>query len=126
MALDKIAGTFVVYVAALSALAMQVYPSCQAQLGLLLADKALVKGLFGYSYYTDVFSFDLIIELFKNISMNESAIELVKGMQSLYRLIYSLIPVKLETLKTYIMTYLITGFIWLFNSLIRVHILFNQ
>ncbi len=38
--------------------------------------------------------------------MNEHAIELVDGKQPLYRLIYTLSPVKLKTLKTYIETYL--------------------
>ena len=41
--------------------------------------------------------------------MNEHAIELVEGKQPPYGPIYSLGPVKLETLKTYIKTRLKTG-----------------
>ena len=52
-----------------------------------------------------------IIELPENTSINEHVIEIVKGKQPLYSLIYSLVSVKLEILKTYIKIYLKTGFI---------------
>ncbi len=51
------------------------------------------------------------MELPDNTRINEYAIELIDGKQSLYRLIYTLSPVELETLKTYIETHLKTGFI---------------
>ena len=53
----------------------------------------------------------ILQELPKDTSINEYAIELVKGKQSPYGSIYSLRPVELKTLKTYIETYLKTGFI---------------
>lgn len=81
---------------------MQIYLSHQAQVGLLPADKALVEVPPKYLDYTAVFLFDFMIELPKNTIMNEHAIKLVEGKQSLYGPIYSLGPVELETLKTYI------------------------
>ena len=54
------------------------------------------------------------MELPANTGINEYAIKLQDGKQSPYGPIYSLGPVELETLKTYIETYLKTG---LFNLL---------
>lgn len=47
------------------------------QVDLLFADKALVKISSEYLDYTDIFSFDVIIELFQNTSINKYAIELI-------------------------------------------------
>lgn len=58
-----------------------------------------------------MFSFNLVMELPENTSINEYAIELKKSKQLPYRPIYSLKLVELETLKTYIETYLKTRFI---------------
>ena len=55
---------------------------------------------------------------------NEHAIELEKGNQPPYGPIYSLRPVELKTLKTYIKTYLANGFIQTLNSLAGAPILF--
>ena len=68
----------------------------------------------------------MVIELPKNTSTNKHAIELQDGKQLLYEPIYSLGPIKLETLKTYIKTYLKTGFIQPFKSLANALILFNK
>ena len=51
------------------------------------------------------------MELPKNIGINKHAIELQDGKQPLYGPIYSLGPVELETLKTYIEIHLKTGLI---------------
>lgn len=62
--LDDNVKTFVVYVAILLAaptLAMQVFSFWQAQVGLLLADKAFIKVLSKYLDYTDVFLFDFVM-----------------------------------------------------------------
>lgn len=56
---------------------MQVYPSCQVQIGLLLADKGPIEIPSKYLDYTNVFSFDLARELRENTCMNKHAIELV-------------------------------------------------
>ena len=111
MALDKNAETFVMHVATLLALIMQVYPFHQAQLRLLLANKAPIQVPSKYSDFPNVFLFDLVIELPENIGMNEHDIELVDRKQPHYGPIYALSPVELETLNTYIKTNLKTGFI---------------
>ena len=51
------------------------------------------------------------MKLPENTGINKHAIELQDGKQPPYRPIYSLRPIELETLKTYIVTYLKTGFI---------------
>lgn len=76
--------------------------------------------------YNDIFSFDQVIELFKNISINKYIIKLVEDKQLPYKSIYTLNIVKLEILKTYIKTYLKTRFIQSFKSLISAFILFDR
>ena len=98
----------------------------QVQVSLLLTDKALTKVLPKYLDYADVFFFNLAIELPKNTGINEHAIALVEGKQSPYRPVYSLKPVELETLKTYIETHQTTGFIQPFKSIANVPIFFNR
>lgn len=105
---------------------MQVYPSCQAQLELLLADKAPTKISPEYSNYAENFLFNHSIELPKNIGINEYIIELLEDKQLPYEPIYSLKPVELEILKIYIETHLKTGLIWLSKSPAGVFILFDQ
>ena len=58
--------------------------------------------------------------------MNKHAIELEEGKQLPFGPIYSLRPVELETLKTYIETNLANGFIRLFKSPARAPILFDK
>ncbi len=88
--MDKNVEIFVVYIAALLALVMQIYPLSQAQLELLLAGKAFIEALLKYLDYTDTFSFDLIIQLSKNTDMNEYTIELVEDKQPPYGPIHNL------------------------------------
>lgn len=79
-----------------------------------------------YANFADVFSPELAIELPEITGINKYAIKLEDSKQPSYRLIYSLDPMKLETLKTYIETYLKTGFIWPSKSLARTLILFDK
>ena len=58
--------------------------------------------------------------------MNNHAIELKEGKQPLFGLIYSQGPVKLETLKTYIITILANSFIRSSKSLTGTPILFDK
>ena len=58
--------------------------------------------------------------------LNEHTIELVDGKQPPYGPIYSLKPVELETLKTYIETHLKTGFILSSKSPAGAPILFDK
>lgn len=111
-ALDKNFGMFMVHVATLSAaLAMQVHLFWQTQIGQLLADETSPEIPYEYSNYPDIFSFDYAIELLKNTSMNEHAIQLIDKKQSHYESIYAVGPVELRTLKVYIKTYSKTGLI---------------
>lgn len=66
------------------------------------------------------------MELFKNKGINKYVIKLEEDKQPPYRLIYSLGLVELETLKTYIKTYLKTGLIWPSKSLAGTPILFDK
>ena len=90
---------------------IEVHLSYQAQLGLLLANKAFIKVLPEYLNYVKVFLFNYIIELLENIAINKYIIKLIEDKQPLYGPIYSLKPVELEILKIYIETYLKTEFI---------------
>ena len=102
------------------------YPSQTAQITVLKQDEASTKVSPKYADYADIFSFDLAMELLENTGINKYAIELQEGKQLSCELIYSLRPVKLETLKTYIKTHLKTGFIWPFKSPADVLILFDK
>ncbi len=66
------------------------------------------------------------MELPENTGINEHAIELIWGQQLPYWPIYSLSPVELETLKTYIETYLKTGFIRPCKSLVGAPMFFDK
>ena len=64
-----------------------------------------------YSDFADLFSEKSENVLSERIGANEHAIKLEEGKQPPYGPIYSLGPVELETLKTYIETNLANGFI---------------
>lgn len=53
----------------------------------------------------------MVIELLENTSINKHVIQLEENKQPLYGPIYSLDLIDIETLKTYIETYLKIGFI---------------
>ena len=110
-ALDENSKTFVVHIAALEAPEPAVHPFRASPLAAPQQDKASTEIPLEYADYADVFLFDLAMELPENTGINEYAIKLVGGKQPPYEPIYSLSPVKLETLKTYIETHLKTGFI---------------
>ena len=110
-ALDVDSKTFVVHVAIQEWEEMLVYAEKQAQVGALIFNKAPTKVLAEYSDYNNVFSAENAAELSENTGMNEHAIKLEEGKQPPFGPIYSLGPVKLKTLKTYIETNLANGFI---------------
>ena len=66
------------------------------------------------------------MKLPENTEMNEHVIKLEEGKQPPFGPIFSLCPVELKTLKTYIKTNLANGFIRLSKSPIGAPILFNQ
>ena len=98
----------------------------QAQVGFLLFDKAPTEVLAEYFNYNNVFSAKNTAEFPENTRINEHAIKLKKGKQPLFGLIYSLGPVELEILKTYIKTNLANGFIRPSKSPAGAPILFDR
>ncbi len=125
-ALNRNSETFVMHVSALDVAELLIHPSRTAQIAALQWDKAPTKIPAKYSDYADIFSSDLAMELPENTGINEHAIELINGKQSPYGPIYALSPVELETLKTYIETYLKTGFIRPSKSPAGTPILFDK
>ena len=113
-------------IAVYSLLSAYINVSNLVQIAALYQNKALIEVLPKYVNYTDIFLFDLVIELLENRNINKYAIELQKSKQPEYRQIYSLGPVKLEILKTYIKTHLKTTFIWPSKSPTSTLILFDK
>ena len=104
----------------------QIEAQSGAQVGALLFDEAPTEVPAEYSDYSDVFSAENAAELPENTGMNEHAIKLEEGKQPLFGPIYSLGPVELETLKTYIKTNLANGFIRPSKSPAGAPILFDK
>ena len=98
----------------------------KAQVRALLFDEASTKIPAEYSDYSNVFLAKNAVELPKNIKMNKHAIELEEGKQRSFGPIYSLRPVELETLKTYIEINLANGFICPFKFPTGALILFDR
>ena len=96
------------------------------QVGALLFNEAPTEVPAEYSDYSDIFLAENVAELPENTGINEYAIELEEGKQPPFGPIYSLGPVELETLKTYIETNLANGFIRPSKSLAGAPILFDR
>ena len=88
---------------------MTIYLAFEAQIALLVAENVIV--LAKYLDFADLFLKKSAEMLPKRTGINKHAIELEDGKQSLYKPIYSLGPVELETLKTYIEINLANDFI---------------
>lgn len=123
--LDENSKTFIVYVSALKA-TESLNPSWPGQIPALQWDKTLNKVLAKYSNYTDIFSFNLAIELHENTRINEHIIELLEDKLPLCDSIYAFNLVELETLKFYIKNHLKTGFIKPFKSFVGAFIFFDK
>ena len=98
----------------------------RSQIRTLIFNKTLIEIPAEYSNYNGIFLAENATELPENTGINKHAIELEEGKQSLFGPIYSLGPVELETLKTYIKTNLANGFIRPSKSPSRASILFDQ
>ena len=123
MALDEKSETFVIHVASLN-LTPGIHPDRVAQITFLLAQEVRIPD--EYSDFADVFSEEKALVLPERTELNEYAIDLEDGKQPPYGPIYSLGPVKLEILKTYIKTHLKTGFIRPSKSPAGAPILFDK
>ena len=121
--LDQNIEAFVVYMSSLSLKSkITIYPAWKAQIALLLNKEVTIPAK--HSDFANVFSKKLAEVLQECTEINKHAMKLEDGKQPPYRPIYSLGPIKLKTLKTYIKTNLANGFIWPLKSLVGTPILF--
>ena len=117
--------TFVAHVVALAKpTIMPIHPSYQAQVDALMSKEIGISA--EYSDFSNVFSSDSAAELLEYTGINDHPINLLDNKQPPYGPIYSLGPVELETLKTYIEANLVSGFIRPSKSSAGALILFNQ
>ena len=125
--LDLKYEAFLVYIAALNInLNDKVYPSKKAWIAHLKANKVFTKILNRYADFADDFSSKLAAKLPEHTRINDHVIELVDDQQPLYGPIYSLKPVELKILKTYIKNNLANNFIRPSKSPAGVFILLNK
>ena len=121
MALDENSETFVIHIAFVNP---GNHPDRKVQIAFLLTKEVKISE--EYLDFTNVFLKKKALVLPKHNKLNEHAIDLEDGKQPLYWQIYSLSPVKLENLKTYIKTYLKTRFIQPSKSPTNAPILFDK
>lgn len=79
-----------------------------------------------YAKLADIFSSNLIIELSKNISINNYVIKIIESKKLLYNPINNLSLVELEIINVYIETHFKTRFIHFSIFFIGVLIFFNK
>ena len=103
-----------------------VHSSHRVQIAALVANEAPISIPTEYSDFANVFSPELASELPEYTGINDHAIKLVDDWQPPYGPIYSLGPIELETLKTYIETNLANGFIKPSKSLAGAPIFFDK
>ena len=120
-ALNPKYDTYIVHIASLN-----IHPFREPKISGLIAEKVPTKILAKYLDFTDVFSPDLVIELFEHTEINTHAIDREEGNQPPYGPIYSLGSVELETLKTHIKTNLANSFICPSKSPVGTPILFDK
>lgn len=102
---------FIIYILALQVTKRTIYLLWIASIATLQWDKVFTEVPAKYTDYMHVYLLDLAIELARNISINKYVIELVEEKQLFYGTIDTFTLVELKLLKTYIKTYLKTGFI---------------
>lgn len=102
MILDENSEIFVVYGISLNLALISIYLDRKAQIASLFTKKIMIPDK--YSAFVNIFLEKKVLLLSEQIKFNEYAIKLENSKQLLYRPIYSLGLVELETLKTYIKT----------------------
>ena len=109
-ALDPDEKDIVVYIVSLSlGSKIAIHSVWEAKIAALVTKKVIVPP--ECSNYANIFSEASVAELPEHNNINEHPIDLVDNKQPFYGPIYSLGPVELETLKTYIEIILANGFI---------------
>ena len=117
--------SFVVHIAALTEpTTIPIYPFRQAQVASLMSKETGISAK--YSDFSNIFSSDFPAKLLKHNRINDYPINLLDNKQPPYGPIYSLGLMELETLKTYIETNFVSGFIRPSNSSVGAQILFIQ
>ena len=124
--MDANSETFVVHVAIREQEKIPVHSKKQVQVGALLFNKTPTEVPAEYFDYSNVFLVEYAVEFLENTGINKYAIKLEEDKQLLFELIYSLGPVELETLKTYIKTNLANSFIRSSKSPAGAPILFDK
>lgn len=122
VALNKNNETFMIYMTTLSIRDLNIHLFQNVQIALLQVEKVTIPS--EYTDYTNIFFPNSAVEQLKYININDDSINLIDDKQPPYSLIYSLEPIKLKMLKTYIKTYLTNGFIRSSKSLAGALILF--
>ena len=116
---------FVMYVAALAeSTIIPIHSSCQAQVTVLTSEKTGIPA--EYSDFSNVFSSDSAVELPEHTKINDHPINQLDDKQPPYGPIYSLKPIELKMLKTYIEANLANDFIRPSKSPAGTLILFVQ
>lgn len=93
---------------------------------MLAKNKAFILICTKYFDFANIFSWELVFELSKYTKINNHAIKLIDKQLLLYKLIYSLMLIKLKILKTYIKINLANSFIKSFKFLISAFIVFDK
>lgn len=114
-----------VYITSL-AIFKEFYSSLRTQIVSLKINETFTTSSLEHSNLVDIFSSELVLELSEYTRINNHTINLVNNMQASYRLIYSLKPTYLKTLKTYVKANIVNSFIKLFRSSVSAWILFVQ
>ena len=123
--IDADIKTFVIYMAIWEEEKMPVHSQKQAQVKVLIFDKAPTVILAEYSHYSNFFLVEYATKLLEHTGINNYTIKLENSKQLFFGPIYSLGLIKLEILKTFIIINLANNFIWSFKSLTGVAMLFD-
>lgn len=103
---------FVVYILSLTISDMsKIHPFCRAQIASLQVEGTLTTVFPEYLNFLYVFSLKLVAEFLEYTKINNHVINLFDDKKLLYKPIYSLESMKLETLNIYIKTNLVNNFI---------------
>lgn len=126
LTIDSKHEIFIIYVAFLGSILLNVYFFYKTQKTGLIAQKTPTKVFAKYIDFADTFFPDLTFQLLKHTRINNHIIKLVNGQQLFYGLIYNREPIELKILKAYIETNLANGFNKPFKSFASAFIFFNQ
>lgn len=97
----------------------------EAQVGTLIFDEASIIDFAKYSNYSNILWVKNTAELLEYTRINNYTIKQKESNKPPFGSIYSLEPIELKTLKTYIKTMLANGVIWPFKCPTKAFILFN-